>query len=407
MDDPVSRPPEEAGAAIPPATFFAAPWRSGPDELRHQIGLVTSDPVVNGLLGVVSGLVAVLNKNRQIVAVNDALPAYLGLRGGVEVLGLRPGEAISCVHARDMPAGCGTSLFCRTCGAALAIVACLGREETAERLCAAQVRRGDGVEDICLKVRACPLSYGGERFVLLFLQDVTVEQRWAALERIFFHDINNQVQGIMGTCELLLLSGQEASRDQYRRIMHLSVQLARTVDVQKAITLDDLRTFRPLLHRTRLRQIMREVTELYETHPAARDRRLAVPDQVPDLVLATDAALLERVLGNMLTNAFEATGEGGTVRLGFQTGDGHARFTVWNAAAIPSDVALRVFQRNFSTKSETGRGLGTYSMKLLGETLLGGVVDFTSSPEEGTTFRLTLPLGGEKPPAAVETAGRD
>ena len=34
----------------------------------------------------------------------------------------------------------------------------------------------------------------------------------------------------------------------------------------------------------------------------------------------------------------------------------------------------RIFQRSFSTKAERGRGLGTYSMKLLGEGYLHGRV---------------------------------
>jgi sensor histidine kinase regulating citrate/malate metabolism len=54
---------------------------------------------------------------------------------------------------------------------------------------------------------------------------------------------------------------------------------------------------------------------------------------------------------------------------------------------------MRIFQRNYSTKSDSGRGLGTYSMKLFGETYLGGKVDFTSSESEGTTFHLRLPKG--------------
>ena len=45
----------------------------------------------------------------------------------------------------------------------------------------------------------------------------------------------------------------------------------------------------------------------------------------------------------------------------------------------------------FSTKSSTGRGLGTYSMKLLGERYLGGAVSFSSSAEHGTVFTFELP----------------
>ena len=45
----------------------------------------------------------------------------------------------------------------------------------------------------------------------------------------------------------------------------------------------------------------------------------------------------------------------------------------------------RIFQRSFSTKGSPGRGLGTYAMKLFGESVLGGQVDFETGAE-GTTF---------------------
>jgi sensor histidine kinase regulating citrate/malate metabolism len=100
---------------------------------------------------------------------------------------------------------------------------------------------------------------------------------------------------------------------------------------------------------------------------------------------------LLRVLGNMVTNALEASGPGDAVKVWLEPVEGGLVFLVWNKQAIPADIARRVFQRNFSTKAELGRGLGTYSMKLFGEELLGGQVDFTTSESDGTTFRFVLP----------------
>jgi len=70
--------------------------------------------------------------------------------------------------------------------------------------------------------------------------------------------------------------------------------------------------------------------------------------------------------------------------------DGRARFEVHNPGVIPDDVALRIFQRSFSTRGGKGRGLGTYSMKILGENVLGGSVGFQSDPAAGTAFHLDL-----------------
>lgn len=67
-------------------------------------------------------------------------------------------------------------------------------------------------------------------------------------------------------------------------------------------------------------------------------------------------------------------------------------FEVHNDSFIPREIQLQVFQRSFSTKGE-GRGLGTYSIKLLTERYLNGSVEFESSIESGTTFRVVYPLG--------------
>ena len=93
----------------------------------------------------------------------------------------------------------------------------------------------------------------------------------------------------------------------------------------------------------------------------------------------------------MIINAFEATPAGGAIRFWVEQTDKDVSFKVWNSQPIAPEQGLRIFQRNYSTKSSTGRGLGTYSMKLFGETYLGGEVDFVSSEADGTTFHLRLP----------------
>jgi signal transduction histidine kinase len=77
--------------------------------------------------------------------------------------------------------------------------------------------------------------------------------------------------------------------------------------------------------------------------------------------------------------------------------DSSAEFSVNNPAVLPAGIKSRIFQRSFSTKG-TGRGIGTYSMKMLGERYLGGKIAFTSAEGEGTTFRFLLPDEGRTEP---------
>ncbi len=372
-------------------TFFASPVRAALSELSTEIEIVNHSPVVSGLLQAVGGLLAVLNENLQIVALNDAFLRALGVIDAEAALGLRMGEAMRCVHACEPPAGCGTTPYCATCGAAIAFVSSLGEEEPAERSCVLQAVRNGAAVDIVLQVRAQVLRIGAARFVLVFAQDVTRQQQWAALERTFFHDINNLLCQLLCASELL----SETNPSELAATIHqATVRLSQEVAVQRCLTAGGEGRLQARLRPVSVRQVFGELRPFFAMHPAAHGKALRLAEACEDETVTTDAALLLRVLSNMAINALEATEKGGVVKVWAERGEGRLTFCVWNAAAIPERVAMRIFQRNFSTKGQAGRGVGTYSMKLIGEKFLGGSVAFTSAPEQGTVFRFSLPMEG-------------
>jgi len=106
-------------------------------------------------------------------------------------------------------------------------------------------------------------------------------------------------------------------------------------------------------------------------------------------VVETDPRLLDRVLSNMVINALEAEPSGSTVTVGCEKKPGAVRFWVRNPGYILPENQARIFDGSFSTKGRN-RGLGTYSMLLLGERFLQGSVGFSTDPDRGTTFYLTL-----------------
>src|SRR5512133_3429466 len=101
----------------PKSTWFLAPEREDSDRLGTQIAHATASPLVEALLRSWSGAIAVLNRKRQVVAINASYLELLGFDDPGEVLGLRPGEMVNCVHAAEFPGRCGTAPACRTCGA--------------------------------------------------------------------------------------------------------------------------------------------------------------------------------------------------------------------------------------------------------------------------------------------------
>lgn len=363
------------------------PRRADPARLRRDLSAVAASPVVSAVLEVADAILLVLNRERQIVAFNSRLDA---VKTESDVLGLRPGEAVGCLNAAG-PAGCGAAPACASCGALGAMLVCQERGRAVEAECF--IRGRPGVDRALeLNVRATPVTVDGEPFTVVSLRDISSEKRRAVLEQVFFHDVLNTVSGLRGWADRMQRPGCELPRAS-ERIAFLSRQVEREITDHRALVLAERGALAPERQPLRATEVLEDVVELFAGHSLARERRLelAPAPEAPELL--SDRALLVRVLGNMVRNALEATAPGGTVRLWC---DGDARAVglhVHNAAVMPAAVQARVFQRSFSTKAEHGRGLGTYSMKLFGEQVLGGAVSFVSGPATGTVFTVRLPRG--------------
>jgi hypothetical protein len=75
--------------------------RANEKDLAKEIELVSKSPILDGLLHSVSGLLGVLNEDRQLVALNDSFMEMLGIHDPGEAFGLRPGEAVQCTHSQN------------------------------------------------------------------------------------------------------------------------------------------------------------------------------------------------------------------------------------------------------------------------------------------------------------------
>ncbi len=370
-------------------TYFASPVKKNGGDLQKEIRIVEENPILSGLLHSVSGILAILNEQRQIIALNDSLLDMLGIDNPSQVLGLRPGEAIHCIHAKDEPAGCGTTKFCSSCGAAIAIVSSFSENIPVEKICALTAQKGSKNVDMALLVKAHPIEIEKQRFLLLFLQDITLQQQRAALERTFFHDMNNMLNILLQASELLL---EDFPDELSETIYQTAIRLHKEVAIQRCLAETETSSYQPLWHEYRVEKIFTELQSLFANHPAKIGKAIEFSNFFPVTTIKTDVSALLRILSNMLINALEATAENGVVKIWSELKENSLNFHVWNDKEIPENIRGRIFQRNFSTKKQAGRGIGTYSMKLFGEKILGGQVDFTSSKEEGTIFRFSQRL---------------
>ncbi len=370
-------------------SYYASAEIASATELFDQSQILNQNVVLDGLIETVGGLLAVLNEHRQIIRLNRAFMDIVGVQDPKQALGLRPGEALGCVHAREVPSGCGTTKFCSTCGAAKAIVSSLKLDRPAEDICALKSKRDGHDADIVLQVRSHPISIGRNTFLLVFMEDITLQQQRAALERTFFHDINNMLAGLVGASQILSRDMQNSPMADI--IQRSSLRLQKAVEIQRLLLASETETYSLVEQKIAIGQIREDMLNLFLHHPVKLGKTLEFTQDFEDLTIITDISLFQRVLANMITNALEASDKGDKVRVSVILETSSICFRVHNKQVIPEDIARRIFQRNFSTKGNNGRGVGTFSMKMFGEKILGGQIDFNSNTEEGTFFTFTLP----------------
>lgn len=372
------------------STHFASAHRAAPEQLQAAHQTIVQTEFVQNLIQSVQDLVLILNEHRQIVAVNDNFLEALGIHNVAQLLGKRPGEALNCASVASGPNGCGTAEVCSVCGAVLTILASQESHQRAKGECRVTLEK-DGGTALDLAVMASPLEVEGHHFTIFSLRDISSDQRRQVLERVFFHDILNTAGGIRGIASLLTEELPENKELKFKQWMvGLSDSLIEDINHQRRLMAAERGDYRPLLEPVDLPELLYELACLYEHHDRTPNRTTCLREQEP-CTLVTDRTILRRIVGNMIMNALEASPAGSTITIGSVRHDDMVRVEVQNPGEIPKEVQLQLFKRSFTTKGMTGRGIGTYSMKLFGERYLGGKTGFSSANGQ-TTFFIDLPL---------------
>lgn len=367
------------------ATQYASPARLSKQEVADQIAVLDAGGRVRRLLDAIPGLVALLNAERQVLIANDNWVELAHKLQLPSFSGMKTGEFFSCRWAATSESGCGTTEACRSCGTTRAVLRAQGGARSVDECRIASTARAN----YDFRITASAFEWEGRNYVLMILSDISDEKRRLVLEKIFFHDMLNTAGSVSGIAALI--AEDPATLYELKDDLLLSAEtLVNEIKSQRMLLAAENSLLMPEYDLVAVKKALANVQQVYRNHPAARDRLVAIDPEGGDCVVNTDPSILQRVLGNMLKNALEATVPGEIVWLGADADAEHVTFWCQNRGEIPREAALQVFHRSFTTKG-VGRGVGTYSMKLLGERVLGGKVSFTTSPEEGTRFQITLP----------------
>jgi len=246
----------------------------------------------------------------------------------------------------------------------------------------------------------------------MFFKDLThveqIEERERLRDRlaavgqmaaVIAHEVKNPLAGI----EVMagLLRRKIADLPEAQSVLKDIIKEAKMANAIVQEVLDFVRPIRLQVERTSILSAVEGAIHLAETK--ARRGTVAVDVDLPtDLpLIQADDHQLTQVFTNLLINAYEAMeGNGRVVISGKQVriedgADGRDAVLIDIAddgPGIPPDVVENVFDPFFSTKPQ-GSGLGLAIVRKI-VNAHDGRLDLRTTPGQGTTIRLTLPVTG-------------
>jgi signal transduction histidine kinase/DNA-binding response OmpR family regulator/ligand-binding sensor domain-containing protein len=159
--------------------------------------------------------------------------------------------------------------------------------------------------------------------------------------------------------------------------------------------------------------LVKGIAYSFESSAGLRGIALTVDAAEEEIEVYCDKDMIEKILTNLLSNAFKFTADGGSVEIavilippapfslkekGEQRGSSFLGITVSDTGiGIPPDQLGRIFDRFYQvdasqTREHEGSGLGLALVKELVD-LHHGTIDVQSEVGKGTTFTVRLPLG--------------
>jgi signal transduction histidine kinase len=242
--------------------------------------------------------------------------------------------------------------------------------------------------DLRLHASFIPLIPSGKH-VLICVEDITKASRHRLLEGLFFHDLLNTA-GILHGMAQLIAADPACATELNHDLLSATEALVGQLRHQRLLIAADAEELDVILQPVSARTLLANVIQTYKHHPLSLERQIEIAPHTVDFIIKTDLTLMHRILGNLVKNALEASKPGEHIELGATCEPGLHLFWCHSPRPISRAQQRKLFLRSFSTKG-AGRGLGTFSIKLLTERYLGGHVTVHSTPSTGTRFELAFP----------------
>jgi signal transduction histidine kinase len=209
------------------------------------------------------------------------------------------------------------------------------------------------------------------------------------------HDLRSPIARMRGMAESKLVD-TVSSKDSQALAGHIVEECDRLlgmINTMLDISEAEAGVIKLNIERIDIALIVRDAVELFR--PLAESTDIALEMEAPDsLFLNCDKRKLQRVIGNLLDNAFKFSHAFGSIAVSVRVDNNHVIIEVCDRGIGISEEDLpHIFDRFFrgeKSRTEQGNGLGLSLAKAFVMSL-GGSITVTSTPREGSVFTVLLP----------------
>jgi len=214
------------------------------------------------------------------------------------------------------------------------------------------------------------------------------------VERITRHDLKTPLNSILAYPQMMkdnenltekqvkYITTIEAAGRKLLNMINMSLDLYKMEQGAyelKPDSVDLMQVFNEIKEETKIRLKSKRLTvdTLIEGEPAGES------DQ---FILQSEKLLLYSMLANLFKNAVEASPRKERITIEMKHGGDHS-VGIHNIGAVPKEIRDTFFDKYATAGKSGGTGLGTYSARLIAETI-GGQISLDTSEDEGTTISI-------------------
>lgn len=248
-------------------------------------------------------------------------------------------------------------------------------------------------------------------FVLFIIDDHTLQREVDKLRRLdevknsfiamVSHELRTPLTSIKGALHLLQSTATDNLNDSQQHLLglvsrnteRLITQINNLLDVNSIESQNIVLVRRP----SNIVKLIKSIVPKYQKLAAEKKIELSFECSEEEIVANVDPDKFPKIVENLLDNALKFTRINGSVWLKMQRDDGTCEIRVKDTGVgIPTRHQPHIFDKFFQgnhtmTREVGGAGLGLYIIKAL-VGLHGGCIEMVRSSQEGSEFRVVVPI---------------